>query len=67
MGSGLWSIATIIGPLLLIAIIIWAVLSNRRSPREEARTEQETRRLYDRLDAEDKARDEREARRDAAD
>ena len=29
MAGGFWSIALIIGPILLIAIIIWAFLRNR--------------------------------------
>jgi hypothetical protein len=42
----LWSIITIVGPLLLIAVLAWAVLRNRstRDTREE--TERATRELY---------------------
>lgn len=31
----LWSLATIIGPILLIAVIIWATLRNRRGSRAD--------------------------------
>jgi len=57
MGSGFWSIATILGPLILIAVIIRAVLRNRTTPEEDARTERGTRELYDQLDAEEKERE----------
>ena len=31
MTGGLWGIATILGPLLLMAVIIWAVMRNRKA------------------------------------
>ena len=60
MGS-LWSLATIIGPFLLAAAILWALMRNRKrhAPEDIARTEAATHRLYDRQDAEDHARDDR--------
>ncbi len=42
----LWSIITIIGPLLLIAVLAWAVLRNRSSRAQIEETEQATRDLY---------------------
>lgn len=41
-----WSLVTIIGPLLLLAVIVWAVARNRTSKSSENRTEQATRDLY---------------------
>ena len=54
LGS-LWGVLTVVGPILLAAIIIWAILNNRRSPSDEAHTEAATRRMYDEQDREDKA------------
>ncbi len=54
-GAGIWSILTIVGPLLLIAVLAWAVLSNRRSRSAEARTEDATRANYERQEHADKA------------
>ena len=54
-GAGIWSILTIVGPLLLIAVLAWAVLSNRRSRSAEQRTEEATRANYDRQERADKA------------
>ncbi len=42
----LWSIITIVGPLLLIAVLAWAVLRNRSSRSSIEETEQATRELY---------------------
>jgi hypothetical protein len=42
-----WAILDIVGPLLLIAVIAWAILRNRRSKVSEERTERGTRRVYD--------------------
>lgn len=54
-GSG-WILIDIVGPLLLAALLIWAVLTNRRrSRRERERTEQATRRLYEEIDHDEKA------------
>ena len=54
-GCGIWTVLTIIGPLLLIAALAWAMLNNKRKPRDIARTEQATRENYKRQDAADKA------------
>ena len=42
----LWSIITIVGPLLLIGVIAWAALRNRASRVEKDKTEFATRELY---------------------
>ncbi|HET9509851.1 MAG TPA: hypothetical protein VFO80_01765 [Sphingomonas sp.] len=54
-GGGIWSILTIVGPLVLIAALAWAVLSNRRSRAAERRTEEATRANYERQERADKA------------
>ena len=47
LGGAGWAIMNIIGPLLLAAVILWALLRNRKStPREDERTEEATRELY---------------------
>jgi len=55
MGSNMWTMLVVIGPLVLIAAVLFAVLSNRRSRSAESRTETATRDLYARTDREDKA------------
>lgn len=54
--GGLWSIMTIVGPIVLALVLIYALLKNRRhSGRAEIeRTEQATRRLQEEI-----ARDEK--------
>jgi len=42
----LWSIITIVGPLLLIGAILWAALRNRSSKATRDRSEAATRELY---------------------
>ena len=42
-----WGLVTILGPLLLLAVIAWVVIRQRKqTPREEQRTEQGTRDVY---------------------
>lgn len=55
MGSSIWGILVIAGPILLVAAIAWAALNNRQSRRGERQTEQATRDLYREQDADDKA------------
>ena len=52
-GGGInWSLITIVGPLLLALVVLWAMLKNRKSSRGEIeRTEQATRDLYKKEDA----------------
>ena len=55
-----WSLVTIIGPILLLAVIAWVILRNRKqTPREKERTDQGTRDVYaaeDRDNAQDKSK-----------
>ncbi|MEA3052048.1 MAG: hypothetical protein QOG72_951 [Sphingomonadales bacterium] len=47
LGGGNWAIINIVGPLLLAAVLLWALLRNRKSSRSDVdRTEQATRDLY---------------------
>ncbi|TGX53632.1 hypothetical protein E5A73_12480 [Sphingomonas gei] len=55
--SPLQGILVIVGPILLALAIAWAMLRNRSSREDIARTENATRELYDQQDREDKARD----------
>jgi hypothetical protein len=52
-GGGInWSLITIVGPLLLALVVLWAMLKNRKSSRGEIdRTEQATHDLYKKEDA----------------
>jgi len=60
LGGGSWAILNILGPLLLGAAILWALLRNRKStPEERERTEQATRDLYREEDAIHRGEDER--------
>ena len=47
-GGGSWGIITIVGPILLALVLIWALLRNRKKsrPSDINRTEQATRDLY---------------------
>ncbi|WP_394646330.1 hypothetical protein [uncultured Sphingomonas sp.] len=56
IGDGLWSFVVIGGPIVLVLALLFAMLRNRRSARDEARTEQATRDLYKRQSAEDRPR-----------
>lgn len=56
MTGWLWTLVTILGPLLLIAAIVWAYLRNRKpAPGEIARAERGARELREELE-EDEAR-----------
>jgi hypothetical protein len=47
LGGGNWAILNIVGPLLLAAVLLWALLRNRRSRKPDVdTTEQATRDLY---------------------
>jgi len=46
LGGGSWGIITIVGPLLLVAVLAWAALRNRTSRAKKDMTEQATRDLY---------------------
>jgi hypothetical protein len=51
LGGGSWGIITIVGPLLLLVVLAWAVLRNRSSRASRDRTEQSTHQLYKEEDA----------------
>jgi hypothetical protein len=51
----LWTLATIVGPLLLIGAIVWAYLRNRRaSPGEIARAERGARELREEIEEDER-------------
>ena len=52
--EGIWSIAIIVGPILLIAVLIWAYFRNRASASrgEIARAERGTRELREQIEEE---------------
>ncbi|WP_188053950.1 MULTISPECIES: hypothetical protein [unclassified Sphingosinithalassobacter] len=54
-----WALLTILGPIVLAAAIIWAILHNRSSRRQRERTEDATHRMYDEQNREDQLREER--------
>jgi len=46
--GSLWGLMTVVGPILLIAVMTWAMLRNRtRTPAEKERSEQAARELYE--------------------
>jgi flagellar biosynthesis/type III secretory pathway M-ring protein FliF/YscJ len=48
MGTeSIWSIVVIAGPIILGLVLAWALMKNRRTPRQEAATEAATRQRYD--------------------
>ena len=52
--ESLWPVITVLGPLVLIAVIIWAFLRNRRAPPGQIeRAEQGARDLRRQLDEEE--------------
>ena len=51
LGGGSWGIITIVGPLLLVVVILWAALRNRSSRARRDQTERSTRELYQEEDA----------------
>ena len=56
--GGLYGVVTIVGPILLLAALAFAMLRNRkRTPADRRRTEQATRELREQLSDEDRARD----------
>lgn len=58
--SSLWSLATIVGPILLIGFIIWAFVKNRKAPDSTVRRAEEgARELREDLDQDEYDRGER--------
>ncbi|MCR5870260.1 MULTISPECIES: hypothetical protein [unclassified Sphingomonas] len=56
-GGGLWGVMTILGPIILAAVILWAIFNNRTTKREKERTEDATRAMYDAQNEEDTRRE----------
>jgi Na+/H+ antiporter NhaC len=54
--ESLQGMMVIVGPIILAIAIAWALLHNRTSRRDEARTEQATRERYDQQSREDDRR-----------
>ena len=52
-----WTLMTIVGPILLAAVLAWAMLNNRRSRAEKQRTEEATRIRREQEDRDQKARE----------
>ncbi len=57
LGGGLWGVMTILGPIVLAAVILWAILHNRTSRRQKQHTEEATRKMYDAQSEEDTRRE----------
>jgi hypothetical protein len=55
----LWGFVVIGGPIILGLVIAWATLNNRRSAKDEARTEAATRQMYEQQNADDKRQETR--------
>lgn len=55
LGS-LWGLLTIVGPIVLVIAIVWAMTHNRTSKAQQRRTEEATAAQYDRASAEDELR-----------
>ena len=52
-----WGLMTIVGPILLVLVLAWSMLNNRRSNAEKQRTEDATRMRRAEEDAAEQARD----------
>ncbi len=50
-----WAIMTVVGPILLALVLLWAMANNRRSRAEKRRTEEATRERRAEEDAASKA------------
>ncbi len=55
--SGLWGLATVIGPFVLLVVFIWVIVRNRQSRVPKDVTEAATDQLYRDEDRASKARD----------
>lgn len=51
----IYSLMIVLGPIVLGAVLLWAVVTNRRSRRQEQHSETATRRMYDQQDRDDKS------------
>ena len=45
-----WSLLNIVGPLVLLLVLAWAVLRNRKSRNDDVDSEAATRRVYEEED-----------------
>ncbi len=50
----LWGLATILGPIVLLALFIWVILRNRKAPVSKDVTEDATRANYEAEDRDHK-------------
>ena len=57
LGGATWGIINIVGPLLLVVVLAWAFLRNRKSRVDVDRSERAT---HDNYDAEERARREQD-------
>jgi hypothetical protein len=57
LGGAGWGLQTIVGGLLLVAVLAWAVLRNRSARTPVDRTERGTRRVYDECEEVRRSRD----------
>lgn len=55
--ASMQGLMVIVGPIVLAAVLLWAVLHNRTSRRQKERTEEATRKMYDAQSAEDERRE----------
>ena len=51
LGGASWALQTVVGVLILAAVLLWAVMRNKASRSERDRTEQATRDLYEQEEA----------------
>lgn len=56
-GGSLWGVMTIVGPIVLGIVLIWAIVNNRTSKAEKQRTEDATRRMHEEQNREDAAQE----------
>jgi ABC-type nickel/cobalt efflux system permease component RcnA len=52
LGGASWSILTIVGPLLIVVVLAWALMRNRKARGTIDRTERATHDLYEQEEAE---------------
>lgn len=51
--SSLQGVMVIVGPIVLFAVLLWAVLNNRTSRAQKERTEDATRRMHEEQNRQD--------------
>jgi hypothetical protein len=51
LGGAGWGLQTVVGALILAAVLLWAVMRNKSSRGERDRSEKATRDLYDQEEA----------------